>query len=739
MTVASSTSRIQYNCNGATPAFAFSFGVGATSEIQVILTSSLGVETILTETTHYTISATNDDYSSGGTVTTVATYATGNTITILRNVPLTQASDFTEGMPTLYETFETGLDKLTRITQQQQEQISRTPLLKSSSAYLNLVFPEPEGSKLIGWNATSSALENKILSVTALNSTYIKYLSNYASFAAAVASIGGSETTLMIDITADVAVNTTTPATLQMICVKIGSFAVSTGVTFTINGSFDAGFYQVFSLTGTGTVRFGPGSVREIVPQWFGASPSATAAVNSAAFQAALDSMGTYPSVPLYIPGASTGSVGNYDINVALTKTSADWIRITGDGSGSSLEWTGADYATILSLTGAASGNAAVDSVRFDCNGKATTGLALAGFGHGVSVTKCEFNDGLANVADNQGMLNIPLDGETHNGLLQRNIFNGGTAIGLALGLTGASSAGTGFDVSVNEFQQINNIAIKGKGLRESKIVTNILDNVYATQLNGGFCWLDIVADIDISNNHIEGSNEYAIKLNTTGRYTFKPMTAMIHNNLITGGNLSIYLGYTDDVELSGNSILGNTAGVDWLTVTANAFGTVVGKNTFSNAMAGGMGWAEQYIGGAGLWSLRYAQTPVASTTAVLSLTGQSSSAAWVELTPISTLNAPDIPSNFRALVVQASIMSATVGARLYMVNEGNAPLWANRSTDIRVQYIEAQTANRYNTATFIIPIKNQSYEDAIYYSIDPTGVNDTDVELRLVGYLMPT
>jgi hypothetical protein len=130
MTVASSTSRIQYDCNGSTSDFAFTFGVQETSEIQVILTSSAGVETVLVENSNYTMSATNDDYSAGGTVSTIDAlgdpygYASGNIITIMRNVPLTQASDFTEGMPTLYETFEQGLDKQIRISQQLQEQLT---------------------------------------------------------------------------------------------------------------------------------------------------------------------------------------------------------------------------------------------------------------------------------------------------------------------------------------------------------------------------------------------------------------------------------------------------------------------------------------------------------------------------------------------------------------------------------------------------------------------------------------
>lgn len=158
MTVANSTSRVQYNCSGGTT-YPFTFGVQETSEIQVLLNDN---PTPLIETTHYLISAMNSDYSSGGTVTTVAAYAAGNKITIIRNVPITQDSDFTEGMPTLYETFEDGLDKLTRIAQQNQEIISRSLTLPASSN-VSAVLPNPQAAAYLAWNSLATALESRAL------------------------------------------------------------------------------------------------------------------------------------------------------------------------------------------------------------------------------------------------------------------------------------------------------------------------------------------------------------------------------------------------------------------------------------------------------------------------------------------------------------------------------------------------------------------------------------------------
>jgi hypothetical protein len=162
-TVSSSTSRIKYLTNGSVVAFAFTFGVNETAEIQVILTDAADNETTLVEgdgTNEYVVTATNNDFSSGGTVTTVTTYASGNFITILRNVPLTQESDFTENMAALYETFEDALDKDVRIDQQQQEEIDRIPKLAKSSAFAgnDYTFPDPDSGKVIGWNSGATDL-----------------------------------------------------------------------------------------------------------------------------------------------------------------------------------------------------------------------------------------------------------------------------------------------------------------------------------------------------------------------------------------------------------------------------------------------------------------------------------------------------------------------------------------------------------------------------------------------------
>jgi hypothetical protein len=80
------------------------------------------------------------------------------------------------------------------------------------------------------------------------------------------------------------------------ICVKFengGMCEVHEGATLTINGSIDAPIAKIFR--GAGTVKFGPGRVERVYPQWWGAE-SDDDVDDTSAIQAAIDSLA--PSGP---------------------------------------------------------------------------------------------------------------------------------------------------------------------------------------------------------------------------------------------------------------------------------------------------------------------------------------------------------------------------------------------------------------------------------------------------------
>jgi len=157
MTVSSQTSRNEFNGNGTTDTFAYTFRILDEDHIAVYVDGA-----IKTITTHYTVTGVGD--SGGGSVVFVTPPPVGiANVVMVRSVPMTQETDYVENDPFHAKTHEDALDKLTMIVQQQQEQIDRTPAFAITSTSEDITFPEPSATDVIGWNAAGTALENKTL------------------------------------------------------------------------------------------------------------------------------------------------------------------------------------------------------------------------------------------------------------------------------------------------------------------------------------------------------------------------------------------------------------------------------------------------------------------------------------------------------------------------------------------------------------------------------------------------
>ena len=134
MTVSSEVKRSDFAGNGSTTAFATGFRFLQNSDVRVILTvDSTSVETVQTEITNYTLTGAGLD--AGGTVTMLIAPAIGETLTIKRDVPLTQGTDYVENDNFPAESHEDALDKLTMITQQIQEELDRSLKLPESETH----------------------------------------------------------------------------------------------------------------------------------------------------------------------------------------------------------------------------------------------------------------------------------------------------------------------------------------------------------------------------------------------------------------------------------------------------------------------------------------------------------------------------------------------------------------------------------------------------------------------------
>jgi hypothetical protein len=137
MTVSSSTNKNTYSGDDSTTVFAFTFPIQDESHFTVQeVNDTTGVITAKALTTDYTVSGTGNDtgetnYTSGN-ITMGTAPATGVTLVIKRNMPLTQDTDYVENDPFPAETHEDALDELTMNDQQQQEELDR--VLKFNSA-----------------------------------------------------------------------------------------------------------------------------------------------------------------------------------------------------------------------------------------------------------------------------------------------------------------------------------------------------------------------------------------------------------------------------------------------------------------------------------------------------------------------------------------------------------------------------------------------------------------------------
>ena len=140
MTISSTTVKNSYSGNSSTTAFAYTFKIFADTDLQVIIRSSTGAETVKTLTTHYTVSGAGD--ASGGNVTFTSGNipASGETVVIRRAVPQTQAIDYIANDPFPAESHEEGLDRATMTTQQVQEELDRSLKLSRTNTMTSTEF-----------------------------------------------------------------------------------------------------------------------------------------------------------------------------------------------------------------------------------------------------------------------------------------------------------------------------------------------------------------------------------------------------------------------------------------------------------------------------------------------------------------------------------------------------------------------------------------------------------------------
>ena len=158
MTVQTETSRSgPYAGAGTTGPFTVGFRFLANAHLRVIRTTSAGIDSTLTLNTDYTVTGAG---GSTGAVTLTSALASGEKLTIVRDVPFTQNADYVPGDAFPAESHEDALDLLTMQTQQLAEAQGRALTLPVTVSGASTELPFPSGLKVFGWNAAGTAIEN---------------------------------------------------------------------------------------------------------------------------------------------------------------------------------------------------------------------------------------------------------------------------------------------------------------------------------------------------------------------------------------------------------------------------------------------------------------------------------------------------------------------------------------------------------------------------------------------------
>jgi len=187
MTVSSEVKRKDYAGNGSTTNFATVFRFLQNSDVKVILTvDTTAVETVQVLDTDYTLTGAGLD--AGGTVIMTIAPATGETLTVKRDVPLTQGTDYIENDEFPADSHEDALDKLTMITQQIQEEIDRSLKLSESQISTGLNLPIPKETNILQWDANDDLQNIDPISLGIINSNVVTR--EFLTVAAMVADSG---------------------------------------------------------------------------------------------------------------------------------------------------------------------------------------------------------------------------------------------------------------------------------------------------------------------------------------------------------------------------------------------------------------------------------------------------------------------------------------------------------------------------------------------------------------------
>ncbi len=224
MTISSTTVKNSYNGNGSTATFNYTFKIFQDSDLQVIIRSASGSETIKTLNTHYTVAGEGN--SGGGSITFTEGNIPTNTqvVVLIRNIPQTQSLDYITNDTFPAESHEEGLDRAMMVVQQLQEEVNRsiklskTNTMNSTEFYIGsasragkifgfddngeLVVSQELGSYAGNWTTATTYSARDIVKDTSNNNIYFCNTGHTSTGSCSIISTGLSFTPVMLMVMA---------------------------------------------------------------------------------------------------------------------------------------------------------------------------------------------------------------------------------------------------------------------------------------------------------------------------------------------------------------------------------------------------------------------------------------------------------------------------------------------------------------------------------------------------------
>lgn len=200
MTIGSALSRVVSTGTGSANEFPFNAPVAAVTDLKVFtLVIATSVQTLQTRggAGTYDYAVTINSSTNYATVTLNTNLPNTHKIVILRNVPLTQETDYVEGDAFGAETHEAALDKLTQIASQISEVADRSIKVQEASSTTSITCEELVADRVLNVNAAGTGIE---MGPTTANLTTLagitSDISTVAGISSNVTSVAGNATNI---------------------------------------------------------------------------------------------------------------------------------------------------------------------------------------------------------------------------------------------------------------------------------------------------------------------------------------------------------------------------------------------------------------------------------------------------------------------------------------------------------------------------------------------------------------